>query len=99
MLASGLRILIYAGDADWICNWIGNKQWVLQLNWPGKEKMNAATDVEWVSNVTKKSAGEYRQVDNFAFLRVYESSHFVPFDQPEHSWEFINAWINNRPIV
>jgi carboxypeptidase C (cathepsin A) len=25
MLASGIRVLIYAGDVDFICNWIGNK--------------------------------------------------------------------------
>ncbi len=99
MLESGLRILIYAGDADWICNWIGNKKWVLELDWSGKTKMNTATDKLWISNSTKKLAGEYRQADNLSFLRIYESSHFVPFDQPEHSLEFITAWINNIQIV
>ena len=25
LLAAGIRVLIYAGDADFICNWMGNK--------------------------------------------------------------------------
>jgi cathepsin A (carboxypeptidase C) len=99
LLESGLRVLIYAGDADWICNWIGNKGWVLKLDWPGKQGFNRAKDIPWVSKKSGKPAGEFRQYENFAFLRVYESSHFVPFDQPVHSNEFINAWIRNKAIV
>lgn len=34
--------------------------------------------------------------DNFAFLRVYEAGHMVPYDQPEHSLEFINTWIHGH---
>ncbi|KAJ3271943.1 hypothetical protein HDV01_006077 [Terramyces sp. JEL0728] len=81
LLEDGIRILIYAGDADWICNWIGNKAWTLELEWNGKSEFNEARDIMWKSELTGKKAGEYRRFGNFAFLRVYESSHFVPLDQ------------------
>ena len=29
LLANGVKVLIYAGDCDFICNWIGNKAWTL----------------------------------------------------------------------
>ena len=34
MLAAGIQVLIYAGDVDFICNWLGNKHWALALEWP-----------------------------------------------------------------
>lgn len=31
LLHAGVRVLIYAGDQDFICNWLGNRRWVDQL--------------------------------------------------------------------
>eukprot|EP00494_Astrolonche_serrata_P005016 UN05031 len=30
-LNSGIRVLMYAGDQDYICNWLGNQAWVKAL--------------------------------------------------------------------
>ncbi|KAJ3222251.1 hypothetical protein HK099_002526 [Clydaea vesicula] len=94
LLEKGIRILIYAGDADYICNWMGNKAWTLELDWYGKDGFNSAPDVHWTSKITKKPAGEYKTFDNLTFLRVFEAGHMVPYDQPEHSFEMIDHWIN-----
>ncbi|KAI8904851.1 Alpha/Beta hydrolase protein [Gorgonomyces haynaldii] len=96
LLEEGVKVLIYAGDADYICNWIGNKAWVLALEWSGQDDFNNAKDVEWVSEKTGKPAGEFRMAGNLAFLRVFEAGHMVPYDQPEHSNEFFNTWIHGH---
>ncbi|KAJ2997111.1 hypothetical protein HDV02_005852 [Globomyces sp. JEL0801] len=98
LLENGIRVLIYAGDADWICNWIGDKAWTLQMKWNGQLGFNNSTDISWISSITKKPAGEIRKYDTLTFLKVYQSGHFVPLDQPEHSLEFINKWIRNQTI-
>ena len=42
-----MEVLIYAGDVDYICNWLGNKKWVKALDWEGKEGFNEAEDEPW----------------------------------------------------
>lgn len=95
LLEAGIKVLIYAGDADFICNHFGNKAWTLALEWSGQDAFNAAKDVKWTAR-TGKVAGEFRMAGNLGFLRVYEAGHMVPYDQPEHSLEFINTWMHGH---
>jgi len=81
ILESGIRVLIYAGDADYICNWIGNKSWAMELDWDGKLGFNFALDKEWYGNQEEKipgnSYGQLRTHMNFTFLRLYQAGHMV----------------------
>jgi cathepsin A (carboxypeptidase C) len=81
LLEDGLRILIYAGDADFICNWMGNKAWTLELPWSGQKEFQAAEDKIWYSDLGEEEAGEVRAVQNgnFTFLRAYGGGHMVSF--------------------
>ena len=36
LLDDGIPILIYNGDKDYICNWVGGLAWVSALEWTGK---------------------------------------------------------------
>ncbi|KAJ3020511.1 hypothetical protein HKX48_000715 [Thoreauomyces humboldtii] len=95
ILEAGIEVLIYAGDADFICNWYGNKAWTMQVEWEGAEGFRNATDTLWTSKITGQPAGEIRHYKNFSFLKVYESGHLVPYDQPEHASEMINSFLKN----
>ncbi|KAI9833965.1 MAG: hypothetical protein M1826_005870 [Phylliscum demangeonii] len=47
-LLEEIPVLIYAGDADFICNWLGNLAWAEALPWPGQAEYNATP----LSNLT-----------------------------------------------
>ncbi|KAJ2500988.1 hypothetical protein GGH96_002305 [Coemansia sp. RSA 1972] len=96
LLEAGIRVLIYAGDADFICNWYGNKAWSEALEWSGKTSFAGSADEDWI--VGGKAAGEARTFKNFSFLRVFGAGHMVPYDQPENSLDMINRWIANKPF-
>ncbi|KAI7864879.1 Alpha/Beta hydrolase protein [Spinellus fusiger] len=98
LLEDNIKILIYAGDADYICNWMGNKAWTIELPWSGQNEFASAKDKEWVSEITGQTAGELRSTQDgrLAFLRVFNAGHMVPYDQPEHSLEMLNNWISGR---
>ncbi|KAK9711335.1 hypothetical protein K7432_007901 [Basidiobolus ranarum] len=97
LLSDGIRVLIYAGDADFICNWYGNKAWTLDLDWSGKKQFNSAKDLPW--NNGGHPAGEVRSFGNFTFLRVFGAGHMVPHDQPANALDMINRWLANKSFV
>eukprot|EP01064_Diplonema_japonicum_P037449 TRINITY_DN875_c0_g8_i1.p1 TRINITY_DN875_c0_g8~~TRINITY_DN875_c0_g8_i1.p1 ORF type:complete len:448 (+),score=145.26 TRINITY_DN875_c0_g8_i1:54-1397(+) len=95
LLANNIRVLIYAGDVDFVCNWIGNKAWTLDLPWSGKAAFNAAGDHDW--NVNSKKAGSFRTANGFTFLQVNEAGHMVPYNQPVAAFNMLSTFIHNKP--
>ncbi|CAI5731158.1 unnamed protein product [Hyaloperonospora brassicae] len=90
MLEAGIRGLVYAGDADFIVNWMGCKAWTLMLPWSKHDEFLAAEDKDWV--VDGKVAGKIRQVGPFTFQQVYEAGHMVPLDQPKNALAMLQAF-------
>ncbi|RIB04518.1 peptidase S10 serine carboxypeptidase [Gigaspora rosea] len=93
LLENNIRVLIYAGDADFLCNWIGNEAWVKELQWSGKEGFNNAKVSPWVNKNTSKQAGEVRTFKGLTFLRIFEAGHMPPYDQPSSSLDFFSRWL------
>merc|ERR550514_673523 len=48
MLAADIDVLVYAGDQDFICNWVGNEAWTKKLSWAHTSEFNAATKKPFV---------------------------------------------------
>ncbi|KNC83750.1 hypothetical protein SARC_04026 [Sphaeroforma arctica JP610] len=94
LLEEGIRVLVYAGEADYICNWMGNRAWVDALSWHGKAGMNAAVDRPFI--VAGKEAGIVKNFDIFTFLTVHDSGHMVPLDQPEAALALFNTFIEEK---
>eukprot|EP00892_Ulva_mutabilis_P009381 jgi/Ulvmu1/6815/UM031_0019.1 len=87
MLEDGIRGMIYAGDQDLICNWLGNRRWVDALQWAGAGDWAAAEDCEW--EVEGSAAGSIRQAGTLSFVKVYKAGHMVPMDQGKHSLDML----------
>jgi cathepsin A (carboxypeptidase C) len=93
-LNAGIKVMIYAGDQDFICNWLGNQAWTQALPWPHQGEFNSTAPVAW--NVDGKEAGTIQSSNGFTFLRVYDAGHMVPRDQPEHALAMLNAFISGK---
>lgn len=91
ILESGIPILIYAGDKDYICNWLGNQDWTNKLEWSLHDEFADALLVPWY--IDGKEAGRTKSAGNFTFLRVYDAGHMVPFNKPKQSLVMLNQWL------
>ena len=96
LLRNKIRVLVYAGEMDYICNYMGNKAWTLQLEWPGKAAFVAAGDHKWL--VEGKPAGLARSAEGFTFLQVFAAGHMVPLDQPLNSLAMFRSFLSDEPF-
>ena len=91
LLNGGIPVLIYAGDVDFICNYMGNKAWTLNLEWKHQHAFNKLEDHEWGDK-----SGLVRSSHGFTFLQVYDAGHMVPSDQPEVALRMITEFMDGE---
>ncbi|MBW0479329.1 hypothetical protein O181_019044 [Austropuccinia psidii MF-1] len=114
LLNNGIRLLIYAGEDDFMCNYLGNERWMLALESPFQQEFENNQNKYFsrfqlsrpnsTAQASSKSthAGMVRSAGpgagNFTFVSLFESGHMVPHDQPEIASELINKWLENQPL-
>ncbi|PHH83031.1 hypothetical protein CDD82_3833 [Ophiocordyceps australis] len=110
-LLKKLPMLIYAGDADFICNWLGNRAWTDALEWEGKEEYSKAKTLtlklgqeggkyEEVDESKKQEGyGSFKTAHNLTFMRIYKAGHMTPMDQPKASIDFVNRWLGGEWVA
>ena len=75
MLEGGVKVMIYAGENDFICNWLGNHRWVKAMEWSGKAGFNAAMPTPFVVDGT--TGGDVTEHGLLSFVKMSESGHMV----------------------
>jgi cathepsin A (carboxypeptidase C) len=97
LLHNGHTALIYAGDQDFICNWLGNKAWVKRLQWHGAADFQSAKDAPWM--VDGKKAGRARHAQGLTFLQLHGAGHMVPMDQPKTSQAMVKQFLTHHTLL
>ncbi|KAI9709683.1 MAG: hypothetical protein M1820_003085 [Bogoriella megaspora] len=80
VVQSGIQVVIWAGDADWICNWYGGQAVANAVTYSQSSTFKAASLQPY--NVNGKQAGTFKSAGNLSFLRVFGAGHEVPYYQP-----------------
>ncbi|KAL0320202.1 UNVERIFIED_CONTAM: Serine carboxypeptidase-like 49 [Sesamum radiatum] len=91
LLEDGIKLLVYAGEYDLICNWLGNSRWVHAMEWSGQKEFNASPEVPF--EVDGSEAGLLTSHGPLNFLKVHDAGHMVPMDQPKASLEMLKRWM------
>ncbi|KAG0698708.1 Alpha/Beta hydrolase protein [Suillus ampliporus] len=106
MINDGVRLLVYAGNADMMCNYMGNERWVEQLDTIFVDEFSTAETEQWITMRSGKVAGTVRSAGgggagagNVTFVTVHDAGHMVPYDQPEAALDMITRWIMDIPLT
>lgn len=94
MLTDGIKVLIYAGDVDYICNWLGNMKWTQKMEWPHQADFVAAPNKEYALN--GETVAKIRSSNGFSFMQVFNAGHMVPMDQPAVALQMVNDFIAGK---
>ncbi|EIW52048.1 alpha/beta-hydrolase [Trametes versicolor FP-101664 SS1] len=93
---SRLKMLIWAGDADINCNWLGGHASVLAMDWYGNETLHRTPLTNITIHGTPVAA--VQNVDNFSFARVYQAGHEIPAFQPEAAFEIFSQVVHMEQL-
>jgi carboxypeptidase C (cathepsin A) len=75
LLDRNIKVLIYVGKYDYVCNHVGNEAWTLALDWSGDEEFFTQPLREW--KVDGKSVGTMRSAKGLAFVTIDGAGHMV----------------------
>ncbi|XP_076023737.1 lysosomal protective protein [Genypterus blacodes] len=90
LLSLGLRALVFNGDTDMACNFLGDQWFVEGLG------LKATTKYQrWLHG--NQVAGFYQRFGNVTFLTVKGAGHMVPQWAPGPALHLFQSFITNRP--
>lgn len=96
VVQSGIQVVVWAGDADWICNWFGGLAAANAITYSGSSAFNSAALAPYTVSGTE--GGTFKQSGNFGFLRVFGAGHEVPFYQPQVALQVFKQTMNQKPL-
>ncbi|KAF9535450.1 serine carboxypeptidase [Crepidotus variabilis] len=106
LIDAGVRLLVYAGNADMMCNYMGNERWVEALPTKFTDDFKQTKAVSWILPESGKVIGEVRSAGglgssagNVTFVNVHNAGHMAAHDQPEAALELFTNWIQNTPLT
>jgi len=90
LLSQGMRALVYNGDVDMACNFLGDQWFVESMNLKDVEARRM-----W--HTGGQVAGFVKRFEGLDFLTVRGSGHMVPQDKPAEALHMIKAFVADIP--
>ncbi|XP_051753716.1 lysosomal protective protein isoform X2 [Ctenopharyngodon idella] len=88
------RVLVYNGDVDMACNFLGDEWFVESLQ---QEVQVQRRSWIYFNGETQQVGGFVKEFTNIAFLTVKGSGHMVPTDKPIAAFTMFTRFITNQP--
>jgi len=95
-LGAGYRVVVYSGDKDLICNYVGGINLLSSMKWSGQKAWLAAQNTTWT--VQGQVAGWAKAYGPLTWLQVHNAGHLVPMDQPKNALDMLFRLLNNKPF-
>ena len=92
LLEKKMKVMLYNGDKDLLCNWRGGLQVANFLKWRGTEEFKKQELAECIY-------GWCKRFDNLWFVRVKNAGHMMGMDQRKIGAQMFDDYIDWRPAT
>lgn len=96
VLAKGKRVLVYNGDVDMACNFLGDEWFVDRLGLQSKSPRAEWTYID--EDHTSQVAGFVKAYELLTYVTVRGAGHMVPTDRPRPALKMFINFITNKPF-
>jgi carboxypeptidase D len=96
ILEAGIKLFFFNGVMDLVCNHVGNEVLLEKMKWKHQKDYVLAPRYAWLTGSTKALAGYIKEFQNLSFLKVLNSGHMVPMDQPEISLHMMTNFLYGK---
>mmetsp|Transcript_19539 Transcript_19539/g.19595 ORF Transcript_19539/g.19595 Transcript_19539/m.19595 type:complete len:229 (-) Transcript_19539:34-720(-) len=93
-IIDNIKVVIYSGQDDLICNTIGQELMISKINWPYIKEFMGSIKRVW--KVNGEVAGYAQSYKNLAAISIMKSGHMVGHDQPLHLRDLVIRFVNNQ---
>lgn len=94
--SGNVTTLVWAGDADFICNWFGGLAAANAIDYDGQATFSNAGLKPYTMN--GQEVGTFKTQGKLSFLRVYGAGHEVPYYQPEVALQVFEQTMKGQAI-
>jgi carboxypeptidase D len=97
LAAQDLPILIFAGDQDIICNYVGIKKALDFMTWNSEQGFGSKTlqDMKFDG----KALGRVAEARGVSYMQVYNASHMVGMSQPEGALHIMKTFLSKGKLL
>ncbi|EAL61486.1 peptidase S10 family protein [Dictyostelium discoideum AX4] len=93
-LLENYKVLVYNGNYDWICNFLGSTEWTSQLKWKyNQEFNNSPRKILYINGNT--ISGYSQSYDNLTMQVLLGASHMAPREAPVAALAMVESFIQN----
>lgn len=91
-LLERIPVLLFAGDQDFICNYMGLESMIKSMTWNGEKGLGKVQTKLW--SVDERPAGTWVSSRNLTYAKIFNASHMAPYDVPMVAHDMILRFVN-----
>ena len=97
LLNNSVSVVLYCGDADYVCNWFGGEAASLNISYTHSMDLRQAKYRPFILGGIEY--GQVRQASNLSVVRYYSAGHHVAWSQPKASLEMFRRALNHVDLA